>query len=148
MMNYQFSSDSPKSFNAYPKGDFDIESNSIRKIRKPKHSSFHPVILMKSVGNRVMYYYKLHPLCRFTRAVLVMVLILAEFVKAGLDNGYPFSKLRNLVMVAGHSVYTSSSCEKVDKEDSWFLESYQKNAGQAATFVAHIKEGVCREQQR
>lgn len=55
---------------------------------------------------------------------------------------YPFSKLRNLVMVAGHSVYTSSSCEKVDKEDAWFLESYQKNRGQAATFVAHMKEGV------
>ncbi|KAE8724191.1 pleckstrin-like proteiny domain-containing family A member 8-like [Hibiscus syriacus] len=63
-----------------------------------------------------------------------------------LDNGfgdnYPFAKLKNLVMVAGHSVYTSNSCEKVDKEDSWFLESYQKNPGQAATFVAHIKEGI------
>ncbi|KAF5809498.1 hypothetical protein HanXRQr2_Chr04g0157841 [Helianthus annuus] len=158
MMNYQFSSDSPKSFNAYPKGDFDIESNSIRKIRKPKHSSFHPVILMKSVGNRVMYYYKLHPvmllliLLSFGVISFVVVSVYtsgigygtdsSRVVKAGLDNGYPFSKLRNLVMVAGHSVYTSSSCEKVDKEDSWFLESYQKNAGQAATFVAHIKEGV------
>lgn len=45
-------------------------------------------------------------------------------------------------MVAGHSIYTSSSCGKVDREDSWFLESYQKHPGQAATFVAHIKEGV------
>ncbi|KAI4337925.1 hypothetical protein L6164_016287 [Bauhinia variegata] len=55
---------------------------------------------------------------------------------------YPFPKLQNLVMVAGHSIYTSSSCEKVDKEDSWYLESYQKNPGQAATFLAHIKEGI------
>ncbi|MBA0667830.1 hypothetical protein Goklo_000855, partial [Gossypium klotzschianum] len=63
-----------------------------------------------------------------------------------LDDGfgiyYPFAKLKNLIMVAGHSVYTSSSCEKTDKEDSWFLESYQKNLGQAATFLAHIKEGI------
>lgn len=59
-----------------------------------------------------------------------------------MDNSYPFPKLRNLVMVAGHSIYTSSSCEQIDKEDSWFLESYQKNPGQASTFVAHIKEGI------
>lgn len=45
-------------------------------------------------------------------------------------------------MVAGHSVYTSSSCGKVDKEDSWFLESYQRNLGQASTFLSHIKEGI------
>lgn len=45
-------------------------------------------------------------------------------------------------MVAGHSVYTSSSCGGVENEDSWFLESYQKHKGQAATFVAHIEEGV------
>ncbi|MBA0783108.1 hypothetical protein Gotri_000878, partial [Gossypium trilobum] len=43
-----------------------------------------------------------------------------------LDDGfgiyYPFAKLKNLIMVAGHSVYTSSSCEKADNEDSWFLD--------------------------
>ncbi|EXC26592.1 Uncharacterized protein L484_003538 [Morus notabilis] len=61
--------------------------------------------------------------------------------KANSEN-YPFPNLRNLVMVAGHSVYTSSSCGKVDKEDSWFLESYQKNPGQASTFLAHIQEGI------
>lgn len=58
------------------------------------------------------------------------------------SNSYPLPNLQNLVMVAGHSVYTSSSCGKVDKEDSWFLESYQKNPGQAATFLAHIQEGI------
>lgn len=45
-------------------------------------------------------------------------------------------------MVAGHSVYTSSNFGKLDKEDSWFLEAYQKNPGQAATFLAHIQEGI------
>ncbi|KAJ6335815.1 hypothetical protein OIU78_012426 [Salix suchowensis] len=58
------------------------------------------------------------------------------------SNDYPFANLSNLVMVAGHSVYTSSSCGKVDKEDSWVLEAYQKHPGQAATFVTHIQEGV------
>lgn len=58
------------------------------------------------------------------------------------SNAYPFAKLKNLVMVAGHSVYTSSNCEKVEKEDSWFLEPYQRNPGQAATFVTHIQEGI------
>ncbi|XVF32288.1 hypothetical protein REPUB_Repub17cG0069000 [Reevesia pubescens] len=61
----------------------------------------------------------------------------------GFDNNYPFFKLENLVMVVGHSVYTSSSCGNVDNEDSWFLKSYQKNPSQAATFfLAHIKEKI------
>ena len=55
---------------------------------------------------------------------------------------HPFPALRNLVMVAGHSIYTSPSCGKTDREDSWFLEPYQNHPGQAATFLAHIKEGV------
>ncbi|KAI3761694.1 hypothetical protein L1987_52115 [Smallanthus sonchifolius] len=157
MINYQFSSDSPKSFNAYPKGEFDLESNTVRRSRKPKNSSFHPVIMIKSLGNRVMYYYKLHPMMllliflSFGVATLILLSVYTSHIRTmtnyskidtGLDNSYPFSKLRNLVMVAGHSIYTSSSCEKIDKEDSWFLESYQKNPGQASTFVAHIKEGI------
>ncbi|KAG6508064.1 hypothetical protein ZIOFF_033421 [Zingiber officinale] len=55
---------------------------------------------------------------------------------------YPLPNLRNLVMVAGHSIYTSTNCGKFDNEDSWFLEPYQKNPGQAATFLAHIQVGV------
>ncbi|KAH7302650.1 hypothetical protein KP509_23G081600 [Ceratopteris richardii] len=55
---------------------------------------------------------------------------------------YPYRKLHNLVMVAGHSVFTSTGCSKVDSESSWFLESYQKHPGQALTFVDHIRAGV------
>ncbi|GER43437.1 Ras-related small GTP-binding family protein [Striga asiatica] len=47
-----------------------------------------------------------------------------------------------VVMVAGHSVYTSSRCEKVDEENAWYLQPYQKRLGQAATFVQHIQKGV------
>ena len=58
------------------------------------------------------------------------------------SDNYPFADLHNLVMVATHLVYTSTSCEEVDKDDSWVLLSYQKHPGQAATFVEHIRGGV------
>ncbi|KAE8690027.1 pleckstrin-like proteiny domain-containing family A member 8-like [Hibiscus syriacus] len=156
MNNFSFGTSSPKSFNAYPRGGFDLESGTTKRARSRK-SSFYLVRMIKSWGNQLHYYYKRHPLFVFCISLafgvtFLIVLSLYEhhyralsnYMK--LDNGfgdnYPFAKLKNLVMVAGHSVYTSNSCEKVDKEDSWFLESYQKNPGQAATFVAHIKEGI------
>lgn len=55
---------------------------------------------------------------------------------------YPYRNLHNLVMVAGHAVYTSTRCDNADSEGSWFLESYQKHPGQALTFLHHIKAGV------
>ncbi|XP_050213240.1 uncharacterized protein C57A10.07 [Mercurialis annua] len=154
MMNIY--ANSPKSFTAYPRGDFDLESGTVKGLRKSKKSSLNPFKMIKSLANRIQYYYKLHPLVMFVVSLsfgitILVVLALYEsryrtansypkLVMA--KNDYPFAKLKNLVMVAGHSVYTSSSCEKVDKEDSWFLEPYQKNPGQAATFVTHIQEGV------
>ncbi|KAK5840458.1 putative C57A10.07 [Gossypium arboreum] len=157
MNNYPFGSNSPKSFNAYPRGDFDIESGNIKRTRRSKVSSFYPVRMIKSLANRLHYYYKLHPLLVFFVSLAFGVTILIGLslyehhyrmlrnyrkLDEGFSNYYPYAKLQNLVMVAGHSVYTSSTCEKVDKEDSWFLEPYQKNPGQAATFLTHIKEGV------
>ncbi|MBA0577113.1 hypothetical protein Golob_025415, partial [Gossypium lobatum] len=82
MNNYPFGSNSPKSFNAYPRGDFDIELG---------------LSLYEHHYRMLRNYRKLDE---------------------GFSNYYPYAKLKNLVMVAGHSVYTSSSCEKVDKEDS------------------------------
>lgn len=158
MNNYSFgSSASPKSFKAYTRGsDFDLESGTSRRARKPKKSPFHPIKMLKSFVTRLQYYYKLHPLLVFVISLslgvtIIIMLSLYEshfrmmgnYRKVDVDSGdYPFPKLQNLVMVAGHSVYTSSSCGKADKEDSWFLESYQKNPGQALTFVRHIEEGV------
>lgn len=152
--NYSFgSSNSPKSFQAYPRGDFDLESGIPKKSRKPKSN---PLRLIKTLGNRMRHYYKLHPLLLLLICLSIGITILfllsvygGEFTmgssyraEEGNVDSYPFSSFRNLVMVAGHSVYTSSSCEKVDKEDAWYLESYQKNTGQAATFVTHIQKGV------
>lgn len=154
--NYSGGSGSPKSFQAYLRGDFDLESGTVKRSRKAKKSNFYPVKMLKSLGKRIHSYYKLHPARLFMISLLIGVIILivlsvserrfrmmGNYAKfdVGVD-AYPFSKFRNLVMVAGHSVYTSSSCEKVDKEDSWFLESYQKHPGQAATFVDHIRRGV------
>uniref|UniRef100_A0A5B7BJ72 DUF218 domain-containing protein n=1 Tax=Davidia involucrata TaxID=16924 RepID=A0A5B7BJ72_DAVIN len=156
MINYSFGSGSPKSFNAYPRGDFDLESGTVKRARKPKKSTLNPIRMLKSLGNRFQFYYKLHPLMVFfislSFGVTILIILslyesrfrlMSNYKKFDMgSDAYPFAKLRNLVMVAGHSVYTSSSCEKVDKEDSWFLESYQKHPGQAATFVTHIQEGV------
>jgi hypothetical protein len=100
------------------------------------------------------HFFKLHPLLALLLLSFSFVITLFVFLSynktqltgypksdSGFDD-YPFSKLNNLVMVAGHSIYTSSDCGKIEKEDSWYLESYQKNPGQAATFVKHIEEGI------
>ncbi|GMJ12408.1 hypothetical protein like AT1G21370 [Hibiscus trionum] len=157
MNNYPFGSNSPKSFNAYARGDFDIESGTTKRTKRSRNSSFYPVRMIKSLANRLHYCYKLHPFLVFFvslafGATILIVLSLYEHHYKMLrnygkpDDGfgsiYPYAKLKNLVMVAGHSVYTSRTCGKVDKEGSWFLESYQKNPGQAATFLSHIKEGI------
>uniref|UniRef100_A0A2P2J651 DUF218 domain-containing protein n=1 Tax=Rhizophora mucronata TaxID=61149 RepID=A0A2P2J651_RHIMU len=150
---------SPKSFSAYPKRDIDLESGrTLKRPRKSKRFAFYPIKMIKSLASRLHYYCKLYPVLAFFISLslgvtIVIILSLYESRHRSLtmvdyrkldmgSNEYPFTKLRNLVMVAGHSVYASSSCEKVDNENSWFLESYQKHPGQAATFVTHIQEGV------
>ncbi|KAG7943049.1 hypothetical protein I3843_15G019700 [Carya illinoinensis] len=157
MNNYSLgSSGSPKSFHVYPRGsDFDLELGT-RRARKPKNSPFHPIKMLKPLGTRLHYYCKLHPLLVFiiSLSLGVTILIILSLYESHcrmlgsnqkIDvvlGDYPLPDLRNLVMVAVHSVYTSSSCGNADKEDSWFLESYQKNPGQASTFVKYIQEGV------
>ena len=155
MSSNPYGSVNPKSFVAYPSGEFDLESGTIRRTRKHRKAKLSPIKMIRSVGNRIKLYCKLHPCLVFMITLLLGVTILVllplyenRFKMNSYRNNvmdfdsYPLPNLKNLVMVAGHSVYTSSSCEKVDKEDSWFLESYQKNPGQASTFVAHIQEGV------
>eukprot|EP00850_Spirogloea_muscicola_P000141 SM000001S04543 [mRNA] locus=s1:841502:842944:- [translate_table: standard] len=66
----------------------------------------------------------------------------AATAEVGDGSPYPYAHLRNLVMVAGHAVYVSRRCGSASSEDSWFLEPYQRLAGQAATFVEHIRTGV------
>ncbi|KAG9458908.1 hypothetical protein H6P81_003416 [Aristolochia fimbriata] len=156
-MNIQaFWPGSPKSFPAYPRGDFDLESGNFKKTRRPKGSSSNLVNMFKSVVNRLHYYYKLHPFLIFLislslAATILLILsayergfrVTSSHTKLDLSSAsYPFANLRNLVMVAGHSIYTSISCGVIDKEDSWFLEPYQKHPGQAASFLTHIREGV------
>ncbi|KAG8503270.1 hypothetical protein CXB51_001259 [Gossypium anomalum] len=93
MNNYPFGSNSSKSFNAYPRGDFDIESDNIKRTR------------------RFSLYEQHYRMLRNYRKL-----------DEGSSNYYLYAKLKNLVVVFGYSIYTSNSCKKVDNEDSWFLE--------------------------
>uniref|UniRef100_A0A803MY47 Uncharacterized protein n=1 Tax=Chenopodium quinoa TaxID=63459 RepID=A0A803MY47_CHEQI len=145
----------PKKFDAYPRVEIDIESLGFRNPRRTRNSKSN-LIMFKSVANRVKYYYKLHPvlvfllILSFGIAIITILIFYENRVRLVYNyrqfdakpDFYPLPKLTNLVMVAGHSVYTSSNCGKVDNEKSWFLESYQMHPGQAATFLEHIKEGV------
>uniref|UniRef100_A0A0E0KQX4 DUF218 domain-containing protein n=1 Tax=Oryza punctata TaxID=4537 RepID=A0A0E0KQX4_ORYPU len=145
---------SPKSFR-YPRADFDLESGIARKgLRKPKNSLHHDAPgFLTSALMKIRYFYEAHPvavaliLLSFGLSVLILLSVYETRFRmmrssSGEVGEYPLPELRNLVMVAGHSIYTSESCGKIDREDSWFLEPYQKHPGQAATFLAHIKEGV------
>ncbi|KAH0434500.1 hypothetical protein IEQ34_026804 [Dendrobium chrysotoxum] len=157
MNNFTFGPGSPKPFHAYSRRDIDLESGNFRKPRQQKSSVSRFIRMIKSIGNQISYIYKLHPLAVFIASLifgLAVLIVLSMYESSFLlmkhqnDNlrlvsgSYPLKNLHNLVMVAGHSIYISSTCGKFDSEDSWFLEPYQKHPGQAATFIAHIKEGA------
>lgn len=149
-----FGSNTPKSsssssllYGGYNKTDFDLELGTIRRSKRPTKTSTR---MVKAIVKRL----QLHPLLLLFVLVsfgVTIIVILSIYVRGnyrgyevseGDLEDYPFAKLKNLVMVAGHSVYTSSSCGKADEEGSWFLETYQRHPGQAATFLEHIKQGV------
>lgn len=82
-------------------------------------------------------------------ASLIAFSTYGSLLRFGFDNtivnkeyNYPLKGLENLVMVAGHSVYMSTSCGGFENESSWYLEPYQRVPGQAKTFVDHIRVGV------
>lgn len=55
---------------------------------------------------------------------------------------FPAPSLQNLVLVAGHAVYTGVDFHLAAREDSWFLEPYQRVEGEAQSFVDHIRLGA------
>ncbi|EPS61399.1 hypothetical protein M569_13398, partial [Genlisea aurea] len=139
----------PVTFQAYPLRDFDLESGIDKKSQKPKGS---PQRMMKSMGKLIHHHYKRSPILLMLLFLLSLVIALifiassrrlASYLNmvSDTESHYPFPDLKNLVMVAGHSVYTSN-CGKPEKEDSWYLASYQRHPGQAASFVSHIQKGV------
>ena len=54
----------------------------------------------------------------------------------------PLKGLSNLVVVAGHSVLRYTDAANAEENESWYLEPYMEIAGQAKTFVEHIKMGI------
>lgn len=122
---------SPNSFR-YPRADFDLESGIPRKGRKSKNPHLDGPGLVSSAVMRVRYFYEAHPvavaLILFSFGLSVLILLSVYETRFGtMRSGgawssevgeYPFPRLRNLVMVAGHSIYTGASCGKIDGEDS------------------------------
>jgi hypothetical protein len=47
--------------------------------------------------------------------------------------------LRDLVVVAGHAVYTSPNFADASDAEAWHLEAYQRVPGQAESFIAHMR---------
>jgi hypothetical protein len=45
-------------------------------------------------------------------------------------SSFPAAHLKNLVLVAGHAVYTGLDFSQASLESSWFLEAYQKVPGE------------------
>jgi hypothetical protein len=95
------------------------------------------------------------------RTALLALLLLAALAVAGVQfggaaaanaapalaalvdpNSFPAPHLRNLVLVAGHAVYTGVDFHLAAREPSWFLEPYQKVEGEAQSFLDHIRLGV------
>ncbi|KAL2635000.1 hypothetical protein R1flu_006479 [Riccia fluitans] len=136
----------------------DLEVGVPRRTRRRKSLSSLARRMLQSVSRQLQMHYKLRPLfilClsfAFICGLLFLVLFyenidgfrFLEEIHSEFPEGanQDFKSLRNLVMVAGHAVYTSSSCGKADEENSWFLESYQKHPGQASTLLEHIRTGV------
>ena len=149
MSTLTFGEGSSKSFNAYPGGDFDLELGAPRKSRRNRNSVYDSLRMVKDPGNHLIALTAI--LFLFGIAIIVILSLASSDLnmsrsfhnrETDLGNSYPFPQLHNLVMVAGHSIYTSSSCGKVESEDSWFLEPYQRHQGQASTFLSHIGQGV------
>lgn len=48
--------------------------------------------------------------------------------------------IENLILVAGHAVYTADNFECPDKDENWFLQDFQK--GEPPFYIEHIRKGV------
>ena len=58
---------------------------------------------------------------------------------------FEFSNLRNLVIVAGHAVYTGTDFETPSEDKNWWLQEFQK--GEPAAYIEHIEAGVAEASQ-
>ncbi|KAJ7965419.1 Transmembrane protein [Quillaja saponaria] len=129
MNNYRLGSGSTKSFYAYQKSEFDLESGAAKRARKPRNSPLHPIKTIQSFGNRLHCYFKLHPLVVSLISLCLGVMVLAilslsesryrivnNYGKVDMDSGnYPFPNLHNLVRVAGHSVIQAVAAGRLTK---------------------------------
>ena len=55
-------------------------------------------------------------------------------------NNLHWKDLQNLVLVAGHAIYTADNFECPEKDENWFLQDFQK--GEPPFYIEHIRRGV------
>lgn len=53
----------------------------------------------------------------------------------------PLEGLTDLIMVAGHAIFVGDDPTRVNDDEWWVLEEFQRG-GQVATFIDHIRKGV------
>ncbi|CAG8656283.1 1296_t:CDS:2, partial [Acaulospora morrowiae] len=58
------------------------------------------------------------------------------------DTQSPHPELRDLVIVAGHAIFIGNDFDKMDRDEGWILEEFQKGGGHVKTFIEHIRKGV------
>lgn len=51
-----------------------------------------------------------------------------------------WTRLRNLILVAGHAVYVAPSFDNVADDSNWFLQDFQK--GEPPFYIEHIRNGI------
>ena len=55
-------------------------------------------------------------------------------------NNPHWKDLTNLILVAGHAVYTAGNFEDPEQDHNWFLQLFQK--GEPPFYIEHIRHGV------
>jgi hypothetical protein len=97
-------------------------------------------------GKSVRKYTKFVPIGLFLFVILTIVFFLSSFssnldTMNDVDPTPPFPHLKDLIMVAGHAIYLGSDLTKIESDEGWILEPYQKG-GQVKTFLKHIQTGM------
>jgi len=95
------------------------------------------VILLAITATVLLPYSLLGPEPSFVEDAYALSTFAAAELPAPEDE---WRSVRNLIIVAGHAVFTASDHKATQSEDSWFLETFQH--GQLSTMLAHIERGV------
>jgi uncharacterized SAM-binding protein YcdF (DUF218 family) len=82
--------------------------------------------------------------------LMMMVIISTLYLNSSVPEPFRYhfnvpdsnSTLQELIIVPGHSVYTSNNYSDVANPENWVLLPYQNYKGVTKTFLGHIKKGI------